>query len=357
MSQPKILSIVGARPQFIKSATVSKSLKQHFREVVLHTGQHFDSRMSDIFFEDLGLAAPNYNLNIQASTHGEMTGRMLIKIEEILQKEKPDAVLVYGDTNSTLAGALAAAKLHIPIAHVEAGVRSFNTHMPEEINRVVTDRLSTWHFIPSQEARNNLLKEGINDSSIFDVGDVMLDIFLNQQQYAKTIHFQPSQPFLLITLHREENFASQERIDSLISILADLQKDFQLIWPIHPRVRNKELPLNPSLLNTMREPLSYHEILYALTHCYGVITDSGGLQKEAYYAAKPCVTLRTETEWCELVKVGWNQVVSPLDSQATEKIITFIHQDFSAKVHPNLYGQGDAAPKIAEILEQVIGNL
>ena len=356
MLKSKIVIVVGARPQFIKSAAVSSHLKNHFEEILVHTGQHFDPRMSDIFFDDLLIPSPHYNLNIQAASHGEMTGRMLMKIEEVLLLEKPDAVLVYGDTNSTLAAALASAKLQIPLAHVEAGVRSFNTKMPEEINRILTDRLSNWHFIPSQEARVNLLNEGIKDSTIFEVGDVMFDIFLKQQAHAKPFETNCSKPFLLVTLHRQENFDSPERIEPLLTILSELQKDFQLLWPLHPRVKNLGLSLPPSLLTAICEPLSYHEMLYALSNCYGVITDSGGLRKEAYYASKPCITLRTETEWTELVDVGWNKVISPSDSASMMEIRAFLSQDFSAKVHPALYGHGNAALKITEVLQQGLGK-
>lgn len=351
-AQPKIVTILGARPQFIKAAAVSHHLQKIFQEIIIHTGQHYDKQMSSIFFQDLKIPAPAYNLNIQAKNHGEMTGRMLIKIEEILFKEKPNAVLLYGDTNSTLAGALAAAKLNIPIAHVEAGVRSHNLLMPEEINRILTDRLAHWHFIPSQEARHHLLREGMKPSTIHEVGDVMYDIFLQQRAFAKSFNCTFSKPYLLVTLHRAENFKTSDQIQSLLDILAKLTENYDILWPIHPRLKNHQLSIPYPLLPFLCEPLGYYEMIYALENCYGVLTDSGGLQKEAYYASKPCVTLRTETEWTELVNIGWNKVISPVSKNALQEINFFLSREFTTKAHPDLYGQGNAAIKITKILEQ-----
>ncbi|MBE9504353.1 MAG: UDP-N-acetylglucosamine 2-epimerase (non-hydrolyzing), partial [Proteobacteria bacterium] len=330
----KIVTIIGARPQFIKAAPVSRAIAEHNKlvigqlitEVIVHTGQHYDRNMSDVFFEEMHIPKPNYLLDIHGLSHGAMTGQMLEKIEEVLMNEKPDMVLVYGDTNTTLASALAAAKLHIPVAHVEAGLRSFNRRMPEETNRVLTDHVSTILFCPTKQATENLKAEGIVDSNtehelsamscklpqkVALVGDVMLDAALYHKQYAKKPRFDLPEEFILATIHRAENTDNAERLKSIFRAFEKICQEIPIILPLHPRTR-KEIDAHDFLFtnndsqfthNTSRfmliDPVSYLEMIYLLERCSLVMTDSGGLQKEAFFFQKPCVTLRDETEWVE----------------------------------------------------------
>ncbi|MCV3214644.1 UDP-N-acetylglucosamine 2-epimerase (non-hydrolyzing) [Plectonema radiosum NIES-515] len=349
----KIATILGARPQFIKASVVSSALKSAgIYEKIIHTGQHFDSLMSDIFFQDLGLPEPDYHLNIHSLNHGAMTGRMMEKLEEFLLQVKPDWICVYGDTNSTLAGALVAAKLCIPLAHIEAGLRSFNRQMPEEVNRVVTDHLSQLLFAPTPLAVECLQKEGIVEG-VHLVGDVMMDSILTYQAKAKQTseilvkyQLQPNK-FYLATIHRPSNTDDSHRLSSILDNLTKL--DFSVVFPIHPRTQAKIEKMGLShYLNTNSilaiPPVSYLDMLMLESACKAVITDSGGIQKEAYILGRPCLTLRNETEWKETVEVGWNQLVQP------ETLCQAIANFTPPSEAPTLYGEGKASAKIAEII-------
>lgn len=347
----KIVTVLGARPQFIKAATVSRALaKSKITERIVHTGQHFDENMSTIFFREMEIPQPHYNLEINSLNHGAMTGRMLEKVEEVMMSEKPDAVLVYGDTNSTLAGALAAAKLQIPVAHVEAGLRSFNMAMPEEINRILTDRVSKILFCPTSTAVKNLGREGFRKSSIELCGDVMFDALKFYQRKAE----QSSQvlvkenlagkAYVLATLHRAENTDNVMRLEGVTSALNAIHQSMPVIVPLHPRTRDRLNKLRIKPLFTIVEPVGYFDMITLLSHCCIVLTDSGGLQKEAYLSGKFCITLRDETEWVELVKAGANILTG-----AHEKKILAAFRKYRSKVIKikPLYGDGHAAEKIA----------
>lgn len=357
---PKSLSVatvVGARPQFIKASPVSRALEEaSLREILIHTGQHSDANMSEVFFKEMEIRPPDYFLGISGLSHGAMTGEMLKQIEGVLLKEKPDVVLVYGDTNSTLAGALAAAKLHIPVAHVEAGLRSFNMKMPEEINRALTDRVSKWLFCPTETAVINLKAEGYKapDYIIENVGDVMLDASLMFAERARWPGEVPEtlqgKPFVLCTLHRQESTDSPEVFKSLIGALKKMAETMPVVWPVHPRAKKKiaELGISTDGLITT-SPLGYLEMLALLKACKLVATDSGGLQKEAYFFQKPCLTLRSETEWVELVEIGAN-VVCGTDGSTAEK--EFVRTLGSSKqpIKTGLYGNGDSAKRVTTAL-------
>ena len=312
----KIVSIVGARPQFIKAATVSRIIRANpaVNEILLHTGQHYDENMSDVFFRELNIPLPDYNLEVGSGSHAEQTGMMLKGIEEVLIKEKPDCTLVYGDTNSTLAGALAATKLHIRVAHVEAGLRSFNRSMPEEINRIVTDRISDMLFAPTQTAIDNLSHEGLADITFF-TGDVMYDsvlyykewILQNPEKY-KTAGV--PEHYLLATIHRAENTDNPENLKNIFQAFSKL--DHEIVLPIHPRTRkilqsSVVLPSNVHII----DPVGYLQMMKLTMDAIKVLTDSGGLQKEAYFLQKQCITLRTETEWVETLHDQWNIITGP----------------------------------------------
>jgi UDP-GlcNAc3NAcA epimerase len=364
----KLLTIVGARPQFIKAATVSRALseyngvpgRRHISEVLLHTGQHFDFNMSERFFLDLGLPAPAHHLGVGGLGHGAMTGRMLERIDEVLEHERPAAVLVYGDTNSTLAGALAAAKRHVPVAHVEAGVRSFNRRMPEEINRVLTDQLSRWLFCPTSTAVDNLRREGIESCATVDVnvvGDVMYDAWLAFQPDARPTQavaelieqFTPD--YYLATVHREENTTGddgRDRLSAIVSTLDRIAEVTPVLMTVHPRIRSAIAELSPKHIFAL-EPIGYFDMMALLGRCRAVITDSGGLQKEAYFARKPCITLRDETEWTELV----TERCCVLAGAEPARIIHAerqIRDGAIAVTEGRLYGHGDAARRIVQVL-------
>ncbi|MEA2013802.1 MAG: UDP-N-acetyl glucosamine 2-epimerase [Thermodesulfobacteriota bacterium] len=408
----KIVTIIGARPQFIKAAPVSRAIAEYNRltphsspltEVIIHTGQHFDADMSDVFFKELNIPRPNYNLGINSASHGAMTGRMLEKIEEILIKEKPDWVLVYGDTNSTLAGALAAVKLHIPIAHVEAGLRSFNREMPEEINRVLTDHCADILFCPTETAVNNLRNEGfaniVNDGKIVEsidsslptphsfhltphasrltpyaspltlnVGDTMYDAVLQFSEIAQRqstiledLRIKPKE-YLLATVHRPYNTDIPENLESILSAFLEINEP--IIFPLHPRTRkildaNFSSPLTPnsSLFSPhtslkMIPPVGYLDMLILEQNARVILTDSGGMQKEAYFFGVPCVTMRTETEWVETVEAGWN-IVTGTDR---EKIVEAVRSFKTDTPCPKLYGDGRAAEKIVAVLQLTYGE-
>jgi len=350
----KVVTIIGARPQFIKTAAVSRALfevKENITEVIVHTGQHYDKNMSDIFFSELDIPMPNYNLGVGGGSHGVNTGRMLGKLESLLIEEAPDLVLVYGDTDSTLAGALAASKLHIPIAHVEAGLRSFNRKMPEEINRVLTDHLSNILFAPTSVAIQNLYKEGISAENCYQVGDVMYDATIYyQKRHKKPLWFNglklEDHPFVLCTVHRAENTDDVKRLRGIFSGLARCGKP--VIMPLHPRTRKKIYESRVAVPDNIfiREPVGYLEMSWLESRCSLVVTDSGGVQKEAYFHGKPCVTLRDETEWMELVDNGWNVLVGADPDLIVKEISSFS----PAKENSELYGNGRASNKIVELL-------
>ena len=354
----KIFTVIGARPQFIKAAIVSRALKEHHpdvHEILVHTGQHYDANMSEVFFEDLHIPRPNFNLGIGGGTHGKNTGRMIEKLEELMLVEKPDWVIVYGDTDSTLAGALVAAKLHIPVAHVEAGLRSFNRRMPEEINRVLTDHIATLLFAPTELARTNLQNEGITDEKIHVVGDVMYEAALYyRDRVRKPLWFDSlgivPETFVLCTVHRAENTDFRERMEEILQGVGG--SGLPVILPLHPRTRNILQRMNLNLPANVQavEPVGYLEMVWLELNCKVIATDSGGVQKEAYFHEKPCVTLRDETEWIELVECGANVLVGA-DSESIRKAITNISRCEFGK---ELYGVGNAGFLMIEILSKYI---
>jgi UDP-GlcNAc3NAcA epimerase len=355
----KIITILGARPQFIKASALSREFKKHqeIEEIIVHTGQHFDANMSGIFFSEMQIPEPKYNLNIHSLSHGAMTGQMLKETERILIYEKPDFVLVYGDTNSTLAGALAAQKLQIKVIHVEAGLRSYNMQMPEEVNRILTDRISSLLFCPTQQAVNNLREEGFDkfDCKIYLAGDVMLD---NAIYFAENAPKQSgliselqldTKKYLLCTIHRAENTDKPENLNQIISALNKLSKDFLVIVPLHPRTR-KILEVNKQVIDFICiDPVGYIDMLNLIRHSQLVLTDSGGLQKESYFFKKYCVTMRDQTEWLELIQNNVN-ILTGADPEKIDKAVKF----FIGKEFPlinNLYGNGQAS---AEIYKAII---
>ena len=384
----KLLTILGARPQFIKAATVSRAIKAHddIEEIIVHTGQHFDANMSDVFFEQLDIPRPHHNLHIAGLGHGAMTGRMLEGIETLIQQEQPDWVLVYGDTNSTLAGALAAAKLHIPAAHVEAGLRSHNPAMPEEINRILTDRISSLLLCPTETAVNNLAREGFpfpatsapqspssttassvaptdtaprhpQHQRIANIGDVMFDaVRYYRERVQADIRLDAfglqHQGYALCTLHRQENTDDPQRLNNILSALREIAKDLPVVLPLHPRTKAKiEQQHSADALNgiTILEPLPYLEMQRLQMSARVILTDSGGMQKEAYFHGVPCITLRDETEWVETVEAGWNQLVGA----DKEQIIASLSQGYDrVQDTARLYGNGDAAFKVLDHLTE-----
>ena len=348
----KIATIVGARPQFIKAAPVSHHLRKHHAEVLIHTGQHYDNNLSGIFFSELAIPSPDYNLGVGSGHHGEQTGAMLIGLEKVLIEENPDWTLIYGDTNSTLAGALVSAKLHIPVAHIEAGLRSYNRRMPEEINRVVADHLSELLFCPSHAAVSNLAAEGINQG-VHMVGDVMADaLFLAKKRAfeASTILTRmglTGREYLLATIHRAENTDDPQRLENIFSALADTGET--VVFPIHPRTRValdriKHLSKSPNILLT--DPVSYLDMVQLEAEARMILTDSGGIQKEAYWLGVPCVTLRNETEWVETVQADWNR----LAGSDPDLIIELVKSFTPPSTHPPLYGDGHAAERCIALL-------
>lgn len=352
----KVVTVIGARPQFIKAAVVSRAIAETdgIEEVIVHTGQHFDRNMSDVFFEEMSIPKPQYNLNINGLSHGAMTGQMLEKIEEVLIKENPDWVLVYGDTNSTIAGALAAKKLHIRVAHVEAGLRSFNINMPEEVNRILTDRISDILFCPTNTAINNLLGEGYDniDCEIVQVGDVMQDAAIFYASKAKHPQEDIPESFALCTVHRAENTDDPKRLNNIFNALEKISETVPVVLPLHPRTRAKLLAMGFDFDNSkicFINPVGYLEMVWLLENCRFVLTDSGGLQKEAYFFSKPCITMRDETEWVELVEHGFNQ----LAGADTDKIVALVSKaeaqkcDFTLR----LYGNGNAGKVIVDYLK------
>lgn len=348
----KIVSIVGARPQFIKCAPVSRELRKKHDEVLVHTGQHYDRGMSGIFFEELNIPMPDYNLNVGSGTHGKQTGAMLAGIEEILINERPDIVLVYGDTNSTVAGALAASKLHIKVAHVEAGLRSYDLSMPEEINRILTDHISSILFCPTQTAVNNLEKEGITKGVLL-VGDVMADAMeYNRTMAERVSHIVDNLgitkgKYLVVTIHRPGNTDNKSRMADIMGVLGESEED--VIFPAHPRTLKylKEYDILGNLRKNVKiiEPLGYLDMLMLMSSANKVITDSGGVQKEAYLLKVPCITLRENTEWIETVESGWNDLVDANKG----RLLDMIHKPKAEIAHPDIFMRG-ATKKIVENL-------
>jgi len=372
----KMVTIVGARPQFIKAAAVSRQIqefnkgKKQIEEILVHTGQHYDYLMDGVFFKELRLPEADYHLGVGSGSHAKQTGMMLERIEAVLQKEKPEVVMVYGDTNSTLAGALTSAKLNIPIAHVEAGLRSYNRTMPEEINRLLTDHLSTFLFCPTTQAVRNLSKEGIRDERrriVKNVGDVMYDSILYYSKIAEkrsailedlnlcllTPRSKLRTPhYYLATLHRAENTDSPQRLKSILRALNEIGKSHSVILPLHPRT--KKMMKNYRLLSKLKnikfiEPVSYLDMLQLEKNAKAILTDSGGVQKEAFWLRVPCVTLRDETEWVETVKSGWNE----LAGGKTKKIVLAVNH-LERKRPPErrmkIFGKGKASKRIVELL-------
>lgn len=363
----RIVTVVGARPQFIKAAVVSRAIRSGsgVHETLVHTGQHYDENMSRVFFGELDIPEPDLNLEIGSGPHGAQTGAMLAALERCFEDEAPDAVLVYGDTNSTLAGALAAAKLHIPVGHVEAGLRSFNRRMPEEVNRVLTDHISSWLFVPTQTAVDNLSAEGLEASRILRVGDVMYDAALyygeraaDRSRIRETEQLDEGQ-YILATVHRAENTDDLRRLTAVVDGLSEAGRQGTVILPLHPRTRAAlvDADLLERLARRVRiiEPVGYLDMAELERAAALVVTDSGGVQKEAYFHGVPCVTLRDETEWVELVENGWNRIVPPTTAEAvTAGIASGLSAGPGRDVR--LYGEGDAGERIVRALEAVPGD-
>jgi UDP-GlcNAc3NAcA epimerase len=351
----KIASVVGARPQFIKCAPLSREIRKENSEILIHTGQHYDPEMSDIFFEELHIPRPDYHLGVGSGSHGGQTGEMLGRIEEVLMKERPDLVLVYGDTNSTLAGALAAVKLHLPVAHVEAGLRSYDRTMPEEVNRVLTDHISTLLFCPSKTAVDNLAAEGI-DNGVHITGDVMVDaLYYNKALAFRRIHIleelslDPGK-YLVLTIHRPSNTDNNEKLESIIDAIAD--SGMPVLFPVHPRTKKylQQFGLWDRMPGNFRitGPQGYLEMLCIMAHAHAILTDSGGIQKEAYLLRVPCITLRDTTEWIETLENGWNFLVSG-DAEAILRAIEGVK---IPNLHPDYYGDGFAARRCVVLVEK-----
>jgi UDP-N-acetylglucosamine 2-epimerase len=355
----KVASIVGARPQFIKAAVVSRELRKQHQEVLIHTGQHYDDNMSQLFFRELDIPEPDYNLGVGSGPHGAQTGTMLVRIERVLRKEKPDWVLVYGDTNSTLAGALAAAKLHIPVAHVEAGLRSFNRRMPEELNRVVVDHVSDLLFAPTETAMKNLEREGLIERAHL-VGDVMeealhyyLPIARERSTILKRLQLDPKS-YYLVTVHRAENTDSKQSLENILRALVQL--DHPVVFPLHPRTRKMIERfglgrfLNADGIRYL-DPVGYLEMLVLEENALTILTDSGGVQKEAYWLGVPCVTLREETEWVETVETGWN-VLAGVETKRILAAILKVSSNSQRDLQASVWQKNPVGTLISLLAEQ-----
>ena len=353
----KILTVIGARPQFIKCAPVSKVIRKYFKEVLVHTGQHYDHEMSSAFFEELNIPEPDYDLGVGSDSHSAQTAKMLIALEKVVEKNKPDLMMVYGDTNSTLAGSLVASKLLIPLAHVEAGLRSYNRNMPEEINRICSDRISDLLFCPTGTAKKNLENEDIR-KNVYMVGDVMKDLILHtirsknfKKRYLGNILFR-KEPFCYLTIHRQENTDDAARFKKIFNLIGNVK--YKVIFPMHPRTRKQihknkiKMPDNVCIT----KPISYFESLAFQMNAEFVITDSGGIQKESYILGTPCITIRDETEWTETLKNGFNKLVG-VD---TKKFMSAVDKCITLKLKPNdnLFGHGDASEKITKVIRKYL---
>jgi UDP-GlcNAc3NAcA epimerase len=354
-----ILTVIGARPQFIKAGPVSRAFSQlGIREVLVHTGQHYDANMSQVFFEELELSEPHLNLAVGSGTQGEQTASMLVGLERVIIQQKPDWVVVYGDTNSTLAGALAAVKLHVPVAHIEAGLRSFNRRMPEEINRVIADSVSDLLFAPTHAACENLEREGVAAHRLKLVGDVMFDAVVmygsiseRRSSILDRLALQP-QTYILVTVHRAENTDRLENLAHIMEGISNAAQRVKVIWPVHPRTRKSLASLDASLKLPpnvhLIEPVGYLDMMQLERKAAVIVTDSGGVQKEAYFCRVPCVTLRGETEWTELVTAGWNRLCPPVSGPAIAEVIKAATGS-RGKLDLS-YGGGQAAERIAREL-------
>lgn len=350
----KIVTIAGTRPQLVKIAAVSRVIRESFEEVLVNTGQHYDYNMAGVFFDELNIPKPDYDLGIGSDTHGRQTGRMMIAVEEVVEKENPDVILVYGDTNSTLAGALIASKLNIPLVHIEAGLRSFNKEMPEEVNRIMTDHVATLLFAPSDLAVTNLASEGIT-KGVHQVGDVMYDAVLYNMELAEAKHslenyHLKSKEYILGTIHRADNTDNKKRLKAILNAFASIEE--KVFLPLHPRTKSKieafglDSILDQATNIEIVKPISYLEMLLLEKHAKAIVTDSGGVQKEAYFAKVPCITLRDQTEWVETIDTGWNQLVNPLEDNLAEALL---HLQPGEPIL-DLYGDGEAAKKIVSIM-------
>lgn len=347
----KILSIVGARPEFIQAMPLNLALKPHHEEILVHTGQHYDYQMSQSFFDELNISSPDYNLEVGSGSHARQTAQILLRLEQVLQKEQPDLVIVRGDTNSTLAGALAAVKLHIPIAHIEAGERSFDRTMPEEINRLVTDRIAELHFCVSQAGIDQLASEGITEK-VFLVGDVMLDALLlvtpvarRKSKILAQLNLEPKN-YSLVTIHRPFNTDQPSLLENIVNALNSLSEP--IVFPVHPRTRSilHTIGAQPESHVKVIEPVGYLDMLVLEENARIIATDSGGVQREAYYFSIPCLTLREKTEWVETVDLGWNKLVG-----ADEEAILDSWYTLNPPIErPDIYGNGRASQRIVEIL-------
>ena len=364
---PTITSILGARPQFIKAAPLIKALSKtdQIHQDLLHTGQHYDRNLSTIFFEELKLPEPLVNLKVGSGSHGAQTGEMLVKIEQELIKKRPDLLVVYGDTNSTLAGALAGAKLDIPIAHVEAGLRSFNRAMPEEVNRVVADHLSNLLLVPTDIARKNLENEGFKIRNIHNVGDLMVETLLankalsrKKSEILEKLKLKKKK-YLVATIHRQENTDNAKLLRSIWDQFVDLAKESELVIPLHPRTKERllALDLNISSRNMLHviEPLGYLDMIQLVSNSKLLLTDSGGLQKEAFVLGVPCVTLRGETEWVELIQIGVNLLANPAKPQEIKDAIKEMQGKRIDNQNFKLYGDGNSSKKITKIFQNFLG--
>lgn len=346
----KIITVIGARPQFIKAATVSRVIKNYsgIEEIIVHTGQHYDKNMSEVFFTDLGIQEPKYNLNVGSGLHGKQTAKMIEGLEQVFIKEKPDFVLVYGDTNSTLAGAVAGSKLHIKIAHVEAGLRSYNRKMPEEINRILTDHAADILFAPTQNALDILTNEGLSDKSVF-VGDVMLDSTIYHLKMAedkiKLSDITDLTDYYLATIHRQENTDDLSKLKSIFESFSQLDKP--VLCPLHPRTKKYISQIEITKNVKIIDPVGPLQIMLLIKNAKKILTDSGGLQKEAYFLSKPCITLREETEWIETLVGGWNYVAGT----NKEKIVELINCEPTSEKE-NYFGNGKAAEKIVKYISE-----
>jgi UDP-GlcNAc3NAcA epimerase len=364
MRMKKIVTVIGARPQFIKAALVSRILKESktLNEIIIHTGQHYDANMSKIFFDELTIPNAQYHLGVGSGSHGKQTGEMIAAIENVLIREKPNVLLIYGDTNSTLAAALAAAKLSIPIAHVEAGLRSHNRKMPEEINRLIADQLSDILFTPTQLAFNNLKLEGYNEACIVPVGDVMYDAALyfaekaTEQSHILDVLALTNKKYILATLHRAENTDTQAILHAVFQSLERLCNTLPIIMPLHPRTRKlleqtKIISFTDTPIHII-EPIGFLDMLTLEKNAALIMTDSGGIQKEAFFYKVPCLTLRSETEWVETVQLGWNRLINPADQEAIYQYALFslgtkgMHDQFP-------YGHGNASQLIVDYLQTI----
>lgn len=362
----KIVTVIGARPQFIKAAPVSKAIASHsvLKEIIVHTGQHYDQEMSEVFFKELEIPSPEYNLDVGSGSHAYQTAEIMKKLEPILIEEKPHLLLIYGDTNSTLAAALTGAKLHIPIAHVEAGLRSFNMRMPEEINRIIADRLSTVLFAPTTTAVENLTKEGIS-KGVYKTGDVMYDVALHYtpqaQEKSKILEKLDikSKEYILATVHRAENTDDQSRLKSIFTAFYEISNKIQIVLPLHPRTRKMikmfeiEHFLNSCIVI---DPVGFLDMICLEHNAKLIMTDSGGIQKEAYFHKVPCITLREETEWIETIESGWNILSAQVTTQDLIRSYDMVTSDNRDRNNIGEYGDGHASDSILSILKTVINN-